>query len=189
MKKQSVSIWILTLSLLGWSLSNCSILTADSGHANNPSRSTTTKEAPKPSTKEETDATTVSYKRRDVVRYAKKQLGAKYRSGGKGPNSFDCSGLTSYVMKNFGVTLSPSSRYQEKEGRKIKIKNAQPGDLIFFRRSPAGSVFHVALVVKNGRDGIEAIHSTSRGVVIDNLSKSDYWRPKMSSARDVLGDI
>jgi hypothetical protein len=44
----------------------------------------------------------------------------------------------------------------------------------------------VALVVANDRQGMQVIHSTSRGVVIDNVSESDYWRPKVSSARRVL---
>ena len=89
-------------------------------------------------------------------------------------------------MKNFDITLSPSSRYQAKEGKKIRVEEAQPGDLIFFKRSAAGPVFHVAIVVRNSREGIEVIHSTSRGVVIDNISKSSYWEPKIFSAREVL---
>lgn len=125
-------------------------------------------------------------KRKEVVDFAKGYLGTPYRAAGKDPNGFDCSGFTGYVMKNFGVTLSASSKYQAKEGQKVNIKEVKPGDLIFFRRSPAGEVFHVALVVRNSRDGIEVIHSASRGVVIENISESDYWRPKISSARNVL---
>ena len=63
----------------------------------------------------------------------------------------------------------------------------QPGDLVFFRRSSRENIFHVALVVKNDRDGIQVIHSTSsRGVVLDNITKSTYWAPKLSEARNVL---
>lgn len=125
--------------------------------------------------------------RLDVVDYAKEQLGTKYTYAGRSPKKgFDCSGFTHYVMDNFKVPLSTSSRAQENQGKKIKVSEAKPGDLIFFRRSKNGAVFHVALVVSNEREGLTVIHSTSRGVVIDNISKSSYWRPKISTARDIL---
>jgi cell wall-associated NlpC family hydrolase len=125
--------------------------------------------------------------RQDIVSYAKQQLGTKYKYAGKSPRTgFDCSGFTYYVMNNFNVDLSPSSRAQENQGKKIKVSDAKTGDLIFFRRSKTGAVFHVALVVSNDREGLKVIHSTSRGVVIDNLYASSYWKPKISTARDVL---
>ncbi|MCB0558195.1 MAG: C40 family peptidase [Lewinellaceae bacterium] len=172
---------IVLFSFLVFTLSRCALFTEAGGVSGprNPSRAGT-------STHTDTRVETVTPKRKEVVDFAKKQLGAKYRAGGKSPGGFDCSGLTYYVMKNFDVTLSPSSRYQAKEGKKIRVEDAQPGDLIFFKRSAAGEVFHVAMVVRNTREGIEVIHSTSRGVVIDNISKSSYWEPKIYSAREVL---
>ncbi|HQU57965.1 MAG: C40 family peptidase [Phaeodactylibacter sp.] len=167
------------VAFLAFSFSRCALFTPVEGprQPHNPSRAGG-------------GATTVvdesTRKRKEVVDFAKGYLGTPYRAAGKDPRGFDCSGFTGYVMKNFGVTLSGSSKYQAKEGRKVNIKEVKPGDLIFFRRSPAGEVFHVALVVRNSRDGIEVIHSASRGVVIENISESDYWRPKISSARDVL---
>ena len=168
-------------SFLIFALSRCASFTEAGGVSGprNPSRAKT-------STNTSTGAEAVAPQRKKVVDFAKKQLGVKYRSGGKSPKGFDCSGLTYYVMKNFDITLSPSSRYQAKEGKKIRVEEAQPGDLIFFKRSAAGPVFHVAIVVRNSREGIEVIHSTSRGVVIDNISKSSYWEPKIFSAREVL---
>jgi cell wall-associated NlpC family hydrolase len=124
--------------------------------------------------------------RKDVVQYAKRHLGADYRYAGRDPRGFDCSGFTHYIMKNFDVGLPVSSRDQARQGRSIPPRDARPGDLVFFRRSPISEIFHVALVVANDRQGMQVIHSTSRGVVIDNVSESDYWRPKVSSARRVL---
>lgn len=163
------------LAFLIFTLSRCALFTPMEG-PHNPSRaggaaSVTDKEA---------------QKREEVIDYAKKYLGTPYRAAGKDPRGFDCSGFTGYVMKNFDVALSASSKYQAKEGKKVDIDDVRPGDLIFFKRTPASEVFHVAMVVRNGRQGIEVIHSTSRGVVIDNISKSDYWKPKISSARNVL---
>lgn len=126
--------------------------------------------------------------RSDIVKYAKNQLGSDYKYAGRNPREgFDCSGFTHFVMKNFDFTLPTVSGLQEGEGQKIKLDEVKPGDLVFFRREPNGRVFHVAMVIANQRDGIQVIHSTtSRGVVIDNISTSSYWAPKLSSARDIL---
>src|SRR3990167_3246612 len=45
-------------------------------------------------------------KRRDeMVEYAKKQLGVPYVWAGTDPSGFDCSGFTTYVMKQFKKEL------------------------------------------------------------------------------------
>lgn len=127
--------------------------------------------------------------RRNIADYARKYEGTGYKYAGKSPQTgFDCSGFTNYVFKNYGVQLSPSSTEQAKQGRAKPVQEAKPGDLIFFRRSPAEPIFHVALVIANDRTGIHVIHSTtSRGVVRDNITESSYWKPKIDSVRDVLG--
>lgn len=125
--------------------------------------------------------------RLNIVDYAKTFQGTNYLYAGRDPKiGFDCSGFTYFVMDEYGVSLSPSSRAQENQGRKISVNKVQPGDLIFYRRLAGSSVFHVSLVVDNQPDGIYVIHSTSRGVVIDNISTSSYWAPKISTARDVV---
>lgn len=125
--------------------------------------------------------------RLSIVDYAKEYQGTNYLYAGRDPKKgFDCSGFTYFVMDHFDISLSASSRAQEGQGRKISVNKVQPGDLIFFRRSADSNVFHVSLVVDNSSAGILVIHSTSRGVVIDNISKSSYWAPKISTARDVV---
>lgn len=127
--------------------------------------------------------------RQDVVTFAKKFQGTKYTYAGKEPRTgFDCSGFTSYVMARYDISLSSSSRQQENQGKKLNLDRVQSGDLIFYRRPGNDRVFHVSLVVDNTREGIEVIHATSRGVVIDNISTSSYWKPKISTARDVISN-
>jgi len=127
--------------------------------------------------------------RSDIATYAQKFKGTKYRDAGKTPSTgFDCSGFTSYVMKQFNISLSPSSREQANQGRSKPLNNARPGDLVFFRRSASQPVFHVAMVVSNDKNGLRVIHSTtSRGVVVDDLLQSPYWKPKIDQVRDVVG--
>ena len=123
--------------------------------------------------------------RQDVTRYSRDYIGTDYKYAGKTPKGFDCSGFTSYVMNNFDITLSPSSRTQATQGRKIPVSKVKPGDLVFFGKR--GQVTHVAMVVANTRSGIEVIHSTtSNGVMVQNISTSAYWKPKIMFARDVI---
>ncbi|MBL7792648.1 MAG: C40 family peptidase [Saprospiraceae bacterium] len=123
--------------------------------------------------------------RAEIVNYAKELLGTRYRYAGRTPAGFDCSGLTLYVMRHFEVGLSSCSRAQINDGVKVNLNNVKEGDLIFFKRY-RNRISHVAMVVEKNEEGVFIIHSTSRGVVIDNLTKSKYWRPKVCGARDVL---
>lgn len=126
--------------------------------------------------------------RQEVISHAKEYVGSRYKYAGRDPKGFDCSGFTYFVFDHYDISLSPSSRDQERNGQSIPVKEARTGDLIFFRRSKTGQVFHVALVVSNDEEGLKVIHSTSRGVVIDNISNSSYWKPKISTARNVISE-
>lgn len=125
--------------------------------------------------------------RRNVVSYGQKFVGTQYRYAGTDPKTgFDCSGFTSFVLKEFNVKVSPASAKQATEGRPVSLDRAQPGDLIFFGEN-AKNIQHVALLVKRSSDGLTCVHSTtSRGVIVENVSKSSYWKPKILFARDVI---
>ncbi|MFK7948320.1 MAG: C40 family peptidase [Saprospiraceae bacterium] len=129
------------------------------------------------------DATMV--KRKNVTNYGQKYVGVKYKYAGKDPKGFDCSGFTSYVMKSEGITVSSSSKMQATEGKSVPLNKVKPGDLIFFGKN--GKVSHVAMVVSNTSDGISVVHSTSsKGVMVQNITKSTYWKPMIMFARDVI---
>ncbi len=128
--------------------------------------------------------------REDIIDFASDFLGTKYRSAGKSPGGFDCSGFVYYVMKEFEISMESSSATQESQGSKISKQEARPGDLVFFRRSKGGRVFHVAMVLENNNGHLTLIHSTSsRGVVVDQLDKSDYWKSKFMSFRNVVSNF
>lgn len=130
---------------------------------------------------------TIKPKGSKIADFAYRQIGTRYKYAGRDRKGFDCSGLVFYVMQNFGYNLSGGSRHQEKFGKSVSLSEVQPGDLIFFRRSKKGEVFHVAIVYANDREGIKVVHSTSsRGVVLDNISTNTYWKPKISTARRII---
>jgi cell wall-associated NlpC family hydrolase len=125
--------------------------------------------------------------KQEIIAYAEQQLGTRYMYGGKDPRGFDCSGFTSYVLRNFGRTLDATADGQANQGEAINPEEATPGDLVFFKRPGQTRIFHVALVVNNSSEGIIVIHSTtSRGVVRENISRSSYWQPFIHALRRVL---
>jgi hypothetical protein len=126
--------------------------------------------------------------RKDIVSFAQTQIGKTYQYAGKTPETgFDCSGFTSFVMSKYGIKISASSRDQALQGKSIQVNSVKPGDLIFYRRSASEPIFHVSLVVSNEGGDIRVVHSTtSRGVIVDNITASKYWRPYIDSARDVV---
>ena len=68
-----------------------------------------------------------------VINYAYRFRGTPYRYGAMSPRGFDCSGFTSYVFKRFGIELDRSSRGQIFDGVRVKQKDLQPGDIVFFQ--------------------------------------------------------
>ena len=60
-------------------------------------------------------------------------MGYKYVSGGSSPSTgFDCSGFTSYVYKQCGISISRSSSAQASNGTAVSKSNLQPGVLVIF---------------------------------------------------------
>ncbi len=128
----------------------------------------------------------------DLISEARTHMGKRYRSGGKGPNAFDCSGFSSYVFRQFGYTLGASSGDQYRQGEKVDLKNLRIGDLVFFtgRNSKSGRVGHVGIVVSadNEKGTFKFIHaSTSQGIKID--SNTGYYDGRYLGARRIINQI
>ncbi len=70
--------------------------------------------------------------RQAIVLVAKQYTGTPYRTGGKTPKGFDCSGFTSYVYKKaVKKQLASNSSAQRHAGRKVSRQAAKPGDIIW----------------------------------------------------------
>jgi len=123
--------------------------------------------------------------RTGISHSASKFKGAPYVYGGKKPNGFDCSGFITYVYNNQGIDVFGNSRSLATQGRRINLKQAKKGDLLFFGNN--GKVSHVAIIISQSSGVLEVIHATSsRGVVQENIAGSKYWTPKIMFVRDVL---
>ena len=132
------------------------------------------------------EAVEVMQFRQDIVGYAQNFLGLRYRRAGRSPKTgFDCSGFTNYILHEFDVEVSSCSATQSRQGLKVSLNDVQPGDLVFF--GGRGRIQHVAMVVENTAEGIFCVHSTcTRGIVVENISTSKYWKPRILFARDVI---
>ena len=56
--------------------------------------------------------------------------------GAHGPNTYDCSGLMLRAFQAAGIDLPRVSRDQFKAGGHVPVKQAQPGDLLFYATDP-----------------------------------------------------
>ena len=120
---------------------------------------------------------------RTVVDHGQKLLGHRYRTTGIAKWPLDCSGFVSYIYSLEGIKIPRSSgaiaTYAD------KIKDPQPGDLLFFKGRNRGQsrVGHVAMVVSNENGQIKMMHSScSRGIVIESYNDSPYYTSRYLGA-------
>ena len=130
----------------------------------------------------------------NIIEEAMKYLGTPYRTAGKGPEGFDCSGFTGYIYRQFGYHLSASSRTQCNDGREVPppFDNLQKGDiLIFGARGATTEVGHVGIYIGPDAegDGFTFIHSAVHGGIIISNIKEEYYSRRYLGARRLLPDF
>jgi peptidoglycan DL-endopeptidase CwlO len=116
--------------------------------------------------------TTVS-QRLAALAWARTQIGKPYVAGMHGPDSYDCSGLTSAAYRKVGHVMIQYSQAQFAAGRKIAVSALQPGDLVFFAFDPTdwSTIHHVAIYAGDGMM-VEAPH-TGAFVRVSDIWESD----------------
>lgn len=125
----------------------------------------------------------------DIMNQATSLIGARYRSGSKGPNAFDCSGFTSYVFGKSDISIGNSSRDQYARNIPIKRWEMQRGDLVFFSSPGSGrsQVGHVGIVVDYDpiSNSFTFIHASSKEGVTISSSTEAYYNRRFIGARRV----
>jgi len=121
----------------------------------------------------------LSESRSAVVRSSVDLLGKPYKSGGRGPDAFDCSGLVYHTYKKIGVALPVTAEEQGRTGTEVSREMILPGDLVIFRIKRD---YHVGIML-NDREFVHA--SKSRGVAIDDLSLP-YWVRSLQGFRSIF---
>ena len=105
-----------------------------------------------------------------IIAFAKNYLGTPYVYGGSSASGFDCSGFTSYVLKNNGYNSTRTCTTQYAQYTHISKSELRPGDLVFFASYSSWDTNHVGIYIGNN----EFIHSSSGSgkVIVTNL---DDW--------------
>jgi cell wall-associated NlpC family hydrolase len=104
-------------------------------------------------------------------------MGVRYRYGGTNKKGIDCSGLMCETFKEIDLVLPRTSGSQAAFGAKIKRKQAQKGDLIFFATNRRKTISHVGMITEVNEDGIKFIHaSSSAGVIVSSLNEPYYGK-------------
>ncbi|MEV4969557.1 C40 family peptidase [Streptomyces scopuliridis] len=107
---------------------------------------------------------------------AKSRVGMPYVWGATGPNSFDCSGLTSWAFNQAGVSIPRTSQAQANVGTRINSLSAlKPGDLIIMRTD----LSHVGFYAGNG----QILHSPKPGAQVRYESIARSGMPFMWGVR------
>ncbi|MEU0488551.1 C40 family peptidase [Nocardiopsis sp. NPDC006139] len=137
---------------------------------------------------------------RRAVEFARAQLGKPYVWGGRGPDSFDCSGLTQGAWRAAGVQIpwvtttqwdpdhpdyrgGTAERVQEGS---LDVSVLQPGDLLFFHTNPgAASPSHVGIYAGGGM----MVHAANSRKPIEEVPlDSQYYRSSYIGAVRITPD-
>ena len=126
-----------------------------------------------PNRGEITSGTASSASGNAIVSYAYNFIGTPYVYGATGPDTFDCSGFTSYVYANAaGIDITRTTYSQMGVGTPVSYDELQPGDLVF---TYGGD--HVGIYVGGG----QYIHAPQPGDSVKVSNITSFY-----SARRVL---
>jgi cell wall-associated NlpC family hydrolase len=93
------------------------------------------------------------------------KIGDPYVYGASGPNSFDCSGLTSWAYAQAGVSIPRTAEEQANAGTHLTESQLRPGDLVIFYSDH----HHVGLYAGNGM----VLHAPHTGTTVKYEAMSD----------------
>jgi peptidoglycan DL-endopeptidase CwlO len=103
----------------------------------------------------------------EVIAIAVQYLGIPYVWGGASPwQGFDCSGLTTYVFAQIGISLPHHAASQYNYGTPVSQDDLQPADLVFFN-----GLGHMGMYIGGG----QFIHAPHTGDVVKISSIYDYF--------------
>jgi len=118
----------------------------------------------------------------ELIKVAKKYLGAPYKFGGTSTKTgIDCSAYVNKVFKSFDVYLPRTARGIYKKGNHVSKSKLQKGDLVFFR-TYAKFPSHVGIYMGDGN----FIHASSakKKVIITKLS-GNYYKKRYIGAKRI----
>jgi murein DD-endopeptidase len=117
-----------------------------------------------------------------IAEVAMGMVGTRYRYGGADPREgFDCSGLVYYAYSQAGYRVPRTSQELFRAARKISVRDAGAGDLMFFQDE--AKLSHVGIYVGDGL----FVHAPSSGEKVSIASlDSPYYREHLVAVGRLL---
>jgi Cell wall-associated hydrolases (invasion-associated proteins) len=124
--------------------------------------------------------------RETIVADAKKYIGAPYVDGAVGPDSFDCSGFIYFIARDsVSVQLPRTAKAMYSFVKVIPDSKLEPGDLVFFKTTEAGTISHVGLYIGKKQFIHAASDGPNNGVIASSLNET-YWKTHYAGAGKFL---
>ncbi len=116
-----------------------------------------------------------------IIKYGETFIGKPYKYNIKNYGALDCSRFVAYAFQKYGYRIphSPGAIFSACD--KISLSQVRKGDLLFFegRRLGSSRIGHVSMVVEVGDNSIKMLHSSSRGILIDELLNKEYYQKRL----------
>ncbi len=125
-----------------------------------------------------------------IAAEARKYIGFPYQLGRQGPDTFDCSGLVQFVVRQVtGQLVSPDSHALFNLPRQVEREGLQPGDLVFYDTMggqewrEGNAISHVGIIVGQNR----MVNALDVGLgVRESDPFSSYFVPLYRGARRIF---
>lgn len=120
-----------------------------------------------------------------IIDYGRTFLGKRYRSKADNGTILDCSGYVSTIYGRYDIRLPRSSPSIAQVVDSIPLSEVRKGDLLFFkgRRVRSKKVGHVSMVVDVRGNEIIMMHSSSRGILVENTELPYYQKRFLFAGR------
>ncbi|HLI29030.1 MAG TPA: NlpC/P60 family protein [Chloroflexota bacterium] len=119
-----------------------------------------------------------------LVAIAQSLVGSRYTWAGTSPaTGFDCSGFVYYVYNTYGYPLERTMAEQFAAGRRVRMDELRPGDIVFFADTYTPGLSHNGIYIGDGKF-IHAVDE-SVGVAITPLN-TPYWEQRYVGAVRII---
>jgi len=128
--------------------------------------------SPGPTSRTVAAPTRAAHRGEHIAQIASSLVGTPYRYGGNHPaEGFDCSGLVFFTHRQANLKIPRTSRDQYRAAQPVTLREAQPGDLVFFRDQ--SKLSHVGIYL----GGQRFVHAPSSGRAV-SVARLDapYYR-------------
>jgi cell wall-associated NlpC family hydrolase len=115
-----------------------------------------------------------------IVAFAMQYVGYPYVYAGEGPDAFDCSGFTKFVIQyTLGIDITHDMATQIDMGTPVGRNELRPGDLVFFADTFEPGLSHNGIYIGDGQF-VHAENETT-GVRVSDL-RAEYYRSRWYGA-------